>query len=104
MSKEFKPDWVAPPSFTIEDALIERNWTAFTLANKSGLTVLTCYMLIRGDMNITAAIAKGLAKAFDTTSEFWMNRQREYEEGPSSATEPMVSHLCPVFGPEPKGG
>jgi len=49
------------------------------LAENIGVTRKTISQLINGHMSISAEMAIRLGMAFDTTSELWLNLQRNYE-------------------------
>jgi addiction module HigA family antidote len=55
------------------------NWTVRELGPASGLTDSQIFDIIQRRIGITDEIALGLARAFKTTPEYWMNLQKTYE-------------------------
>ncbi len=49
------------------------------LAENLGVARKTVSQLVNGHMGVSAEMALRLGKAFDTTPEFWLNMQRNYE-------------------------
>lgn len=77
---EFNPDWVSPPGDTIEDLLEERDMTLETLSELLELKVYDVYKLIKGNIIITDELASKLAKAFNMSKTFWINREQQYRK------------------------
>lgn len=68
-----RPAEIFPPGEFIKDELEERGWTQEDLAAILGRTQATISQLIASKRSITPEIAKGLAAAFNTTPQFWLN-------------------------------
>jgi addiction module HigA family antidote len=54
--------------------------TAEFLAFSLGIPIDRVKSLLAGDEPVTAELSAALARAFNTTSEFWLNLQAEHEE------------------------
>ena len=74
---EYRPDWVSPPSDTIKE-LIKGDSTNETLAicDLTGISEV-----VNNDAPITEDIAKWLKVLFGGTTQFWLNRERNYRDG-----------------------
>lgn len=55
------------------------NISVTDLADNLGVARKTVSQLVNGHMGVSAEMALRLAKAFDTTPEFWLNMHRNYE-------------------------
>jgi addiction module HigA family antidote len=67
------------PGYQIEIELEELNLSATQAAKQLGIPQNRLTEIIRGHRGITADTAFRLARWLDTTPEFWMNLQRDYE-------------------------
>ncbi|MDQ3694603.1 MAG: HigA family addiction module antitoxin [Chloroflexota bacterium] len=67
------------PGYQIEIELGELNLSATQAAKRLGIPQNRLTEIIRGRRGITANTAFRLAAWLDTTPEFWMNLQRDYE-------------------------
>ena len=59
--------------------LKENKITAGAFAKALGVSRLTVYKIINAKGSVTANIALRLSKAFDTTPEYWLNLQNNYD-------------------------
>jgi HTH-type transcriptional regulator/antitoxin HigA len=75
---EFKPDWGSPPGDTIADILKERRLDLREAATRAGMHPVTLSALLRGEAAIGPAEAAGLAKLTGASSEFWLEREKQY--------------------------
>lgn len=57
----------------INDELMERGWTLDDLAAKSGLKPIRLREVVAGGSPVTKVVALGLANAFGTSMDFWIN-------------------------------
>lgn len=76
---ERRPAEVFPPGEFIRDELEERSWTQADLAEILGRPVNAVNEIITGKKAITPETAKGLASAFGTTPEVWLNLESTYQ-------------------------
>jgi addiction module HigA family antidote len=67
------------PGYQIEIELETLNLSATKAAQQLGIPQNRLTEIIRGRRGITADTALRLATWLDTTPEFWMNLQRDYE-------------------------
>jgi HTH-type transcriptional regulator / antitoxin HigA len=65
---------VFPPGEFIREDLEARSWTQADLAEILGRDLRLVNQLVGGKRAITPETAKGLAQAFGTGPEFWMNQ------------------------------
>jgi HTH-type transcriptional regulator/antitoxin HigA len=72
------PANVFPPGEFIRDELEARGWNQADLAFILGRPLQTVNEIIAGRKAITPETAKGLANAFGTSSELWMNLETAY--------------------------
>lgn len=66
------------PGEYVRDELEARGWTQDDLASILGRPIQAVNEILAGRKAITPATAKGLAKAFGTSPEFWMNLEAAY--------------------------
>ncbi len=80
------PAEVFPPGDYIRRELEARNWTQADLADVIGRPLQVVNEVVAGKRSITPETAKGLAEAFATSAELWMNLDAAYQlsrtEGP----------------------
>ena len=74
----FQPDWATSPAETIRRALIRRGWSIADLAHAMGVEEDVASALAEGDIEIDERNARGLAAAFNTSANFWQERQKQY--------------------------
>jgi len=67
------PAEVFPAAGFILEEMEERGWSPADLARAMGRDEATIGKLLAGQMTITPVIARELADAFGTSSEFWCN-------------------------------
>ncbi len=68
-----------PPGEFIRDFLEGRGWTEADLADALAWPVRRVDEIVRGECGITASTAEGLASAFGTTPELWLNLDAAWE-------------------------
>ncbi|WP_431284955.1 HigA family addiction module antitoxin [Humitalea sp. 24SJ18S-53] len=76
------------PGAFIEEELEERGWSQQDLADILKRPARLVSELVNGKRAITVETARGLARAFDTSVELWLNLQRDYEVARSRPREP----------------
>jgi len=72
------PAEVFPPGDFVREELDARGWTQSDLAEILGRPVKTIGQVISGRKAVTPETAKGLAAAFGTSAELWMNLEAAY--------------------------
>ncbi len=68
-----------PRIILLEEFLETMNITQVTLANHLNISEFVINEIIKGECGITPKIAWLLAQAFNTTPQFWMNLQTNYD-------------------------
>ena len=68
-----------PPGEFIRDFLEGRGWTQADLADVLAWPVQRVNQLVQGEGGITVSTAQGLASAFGTTPELWLNLNTAWE-------------------------
>ncbi len=76
---QFTPAEVFPPGEFIREELEARGWSQQDLAEILGRPPRLVSELIGGKRALTPETAKGLAQAFGTSAEFWMNLESSYQ-------------------------
>lgn len=96
------PAEVFPPGEYIQDELDARGWTQDDLAQILGRPLNAVNQIIKGKRGITPETAKGLAAAFGTSAEFWMNLENAFQLA-SVATDDQgeVSRRAKLFSLAP---
>ena len=103
------PAQATPPGDFIRDELEARGWTQLVLADVMGRPLQFVNELLAGRKGVTPESATGLAAAFGTSAELWMNldaayrlwllRQKEAKEGSASgeiARRAKLYEIAPV--------
>jgi addiction module antidote protein, HigA family len=78
MSKKQLPP-VHPGEILREEFMVPLNLSANALARSLGLTAARVNDIVRERRGITADTALRLARFFNTTPDFWLNLQKNYE-------------------------
>lgn len=99
---DFVPAEVFPPGDYIKEELEERGLTQRDLADILGRAPHTINSIISGKTGITADTARGLAAAFDTSPELWLNLESTWQlhRKPPTA-ESAVAHRASLYGKAP---
>lgn len=79
-SGDFLPNWYSLPGNTITDILDEKNISVLKFAENMGNTMAYVEKLIAGEISITHDIAAKLEINLGSTTEFWINREKQYQE------------------------
>jgi antitoxin HigA-1 len=69
----------APGEMLLEEFLKPRGVTQVALASRMGVPIQRVNTIVNGKRGITAETAILLAEALDTTPEFWMGLQADYD-------------------------
>ncbi|MDP2337860.1 MAG: addiction module antidote protein, HigA family [Bacteroidota bacterium] len=78
-ANELIPGDVFHPSEIIKDEMEARGMRQVDLINQSGYNKGFISLLLKGERNITTAVALVLEKVFDIPAEFWIRLQKNYE-------------------------
>ena len=78
MNTQQMPAEVFPPGEFIRDEIEERGWTQEDLAEILGRPLRLVNEIIMGKRGITPETANGIAAAFGTSAQFWMNLESIY--------------------------
>ena len=78
MNTQQIPAEVFPPGEFIRDEIEERGWTQEDLAEILGRPLRLVNEIIMGKRGITPETANGIAAAFGTSAQFWMNLESMY--------------------------
>lgn len=77
--KKKQPTPVHPGTWLKEQYMIPLDITVTELAANLGVSRKNLSILVNGHMGVSPEMAMRLAKAFNTTAEFWLNLQVAYE-------------------------
>lgn len=95
------PAEVFPPGEYIRDELEARGWTQQDLAQILERPLNAVNQIISGKRGITPETAKGLAAAFGTSPEFWMNLENAYLLAKAETNDAEVAHRAKLFSVAP---
>jgi len=70
---------VFPPGQFVTDELEARGWSHADLAKAGGLSTDDISNIISGACQVTPEMARGLAKAFGTDAQTWLNLESAYQ-------------------------
>jgi HTH-type transcriptional regulator/antitoxin HigA len=73
------PAEVFPPGEFMKEELEARGWSQADLAEMLGWQPSLVSEIVAGKRAITPELARGLAAAFGTDPQFWMNLERTYQ-------------------------
>ena len=77
-----RPAAVFPPGEYLREELEARGWTQEELAEWLGVPPQVVSDLIVATKRVSPGIARGLADAFGTSSELWLNLELAYRRSP----------------------
>ena len=92
---------VFPPGDFIREELEERGWTQADLASIMDRPVETISRIVTGKLTITPDTAKGLAAAFGTSAELWLNLEVAYQLSQVRQGDNAVSRRARLFSIAP---
>jgi len=69
-----------PGEILLYDYMIPLDLSVSQLSYKTGIAIEVLLMLFDKELHINKDIAKKLSKAFNTTSELWLNLQTDYNK------------------------
>ena len=70
---------IHPGEILREEYLVPLRMSANVLAHAIGVSANRVSSILAGERAVTADTALRLARAFDTTPEFWLNMQQSYD-------------------------
>jgi len=102
---ELLPAEISPPGAYIKMELEARGWTQADLAQILGRAAPTVSDIINGKRGITPETAAGLAAAFGTTAQVWMNLQTSHDlwHADRGRSDEDVSRRARLYGLVPVG-
>ena len=80
ISNSYRPDYVSHPGITLLDVLNDRGMSQAELSRRSGRPKKTINEIIQGKSAISSITALQFEKVLGIPSEFWLDRQRHYDE------------------------
>jgi addiction module HigA family antidote len=86
-----------PGEILEEDYILPLNLNLDKLAEHLNISRNTLYKIRVGESGVTASVALALAEAFDTTPQFWLNLQQNYDLWMEQSNH---AHISPIV----KGG
>jgi len=89
------------PGEYIRDELEARGWTQLDLATIMGRPLRTVNEIISAKKSVTPETAVGLAKAFGTSAELWLNLEGSYRLAMVKDDDTEVAHKAKIFGLAP---
>jgi len=101
VGKDRKAAEVFPPGEFIRDELEARGWTQTELAEILGRPVRLVNEIIAGKRGISSETAKGLADAFGTSAQFWMNLDSAYQLSRTRDPDGSVSKRSRLYSKAP---
>ena len=88
---------IHPGEILQEEFLIPMGISAYKLSKSIGVQQTRISLIVKGERGITADTAMRLSKYFDTSPEFWMNLQREYDlRKVKSEIKEIIDNIVPV--------
>lgn len=95
------PAEVFPPGELLAEELAARNWNQTELAEVLGRPPRVVNEIIAGKRAITPETAKGLAAAFGTSAQFWMNMETSYQLSKAQIAETEVARRAKLYSTFP---
>lgn len=97
----YTPAEVFPPGEVLREELEARGWTQLDLGEILGRPPRVVNEIITGKRSITPETAKGLADAFGTTAQFWMNLESRWQLSRVREQDISVSRRAKLFSAAP---
>lgn len=95
------PAEVFPPGEFLREELEAREWSQQELADILGRPPRLISELISGKRAITPETARGLAEAFGTSAEYWMNLESQYQLSKVKASDNQVARKAHLYSKFP---
>lgn len=86
-----------PPGTYVQEELDERGWTQLDLADILGRPIRLVNEIISGKRAVTPETAQGLAAAFGTSAQLWMNLESAYRLKLAATGNENVSRRAQLF-------
>lgn len=96
-----KPAEVFPPGEFIRDELVARGWKQADLAEILNRPLPVVHGILSGKTGITPETARGLAAAFDTSAELWLNLESAYQLSRVQAKNDSVARRARLYAKAP---
>lgn len=84
-SLTWRPDWTVEPGAIMAETLRDRGMSQAELARRTGRPLKAINEIVKGKAAITAETAVQLEAALGVPARFWMNLQRDFDEGKARA-------------------
>ena len=95
--RDYEPVEVFPPGDFLKEELEARSWTQVELAEILGRPQRLISELINGKRSITPETAMGLAAAFGTSAQLWMNLQTTYDLSQTTLPNAEVTKRATLY-------
>lgn len=95
------PAEVFPPGEFLREELEAREWSQQELADILGRPPRLVSELISGKRAVTPETARGLADAFGTSAEYWMNLESQYQLSKVRPADDQVARKARLYGKFP---
>ena len=95
------PVEVFPPGEFIREELEERGWTQGDLADILGRPLNRINEIISGKRSVTPETAKGLADAFGTSPELWVNLENAFQLSRVKKPDESVTRRAKLYEKAP---
>lgn len=95
------PAEVFPPGEFLREELEAREWSQQELADILGRPPRLVSELISGKRAVTPETARGLADAFGTSAEYWMNLESQYQLSKVKPADDQVARKARLYGKFP---
>jgi HTH-type transcriptional regulator / antitoxin HigA len=99
--EERKPVEGFLPGDLIKEELQARGWTQEDLAEILGRTVTSVNEIITGKRGISVDSAKGIAEAFGTSAQFWLNMESAYRLSLEKTKPELISRKAALYNLAP---
>lgn len=76
----FLPEWASPPGATISDFLEDQGRALEDFIRDIGRPQRDARRLLEGTLPITEEIANSLSETLGATTEFWLSRERQFQD------------------------
>ncbi|GIW81505.1 MAG: hypothetical protein KatS3mg105_3312 [Gemmatales bacterium] len=76
----YNPDYAVHPRHTVRETMTVLGIGVEDLASRSGLSLKTVKLILKGAKPIDDAVAAGLERATRIPRNVWLNLQRNYEK------------------------
>lgn len=96
-----RPAEIFPPGDFIREELEERNWTQGDLAEILSRPLQLVNEIVLGKRSITPETAQGLASAFNTSPELWLNLESAYQLSKLKTEDGVVSRRARLYEKAP---